>query len=153
MRELENYKYLGLLESGTIKQALIKFLKNEKRVSQMNGKISLKTHQRNKYLGYPRHKLQRTILKMDKRGTQTNGSEYKKVDEDSQGFISERWHKLYVSRKERERIPTSIEDSVNVSSRTRRLHIKEQRKNTYTAINSTGIISTNRRKIRKQIYE
>ena len=35
---------------------------------------------------------------MDKRRTQTNGADVKKVDDDVQGLISEKWHKqtMYV---------------------------------------------------------
>ena len=50
----------------------------------------------------------RTNLKMYKRGTLTNGSENKKIDNDAQGFT-------YKRRKEGRRGLTSNEDSVDAS--------------------------------------
>ena len=77
--EKENYKYLGILETNTIKQAEMKE-KNDKRVLQTNtetprnqrNKHSPNIHQRNKHLASPSRKILGTILKTDKGGTQTN---------------------------------------------------------------------------------
>ena len=56
--EKKNYKYLGILEANTIKQAEMKE-KNNKKVSQTNEKTSRnqallqETHQNVKHLGFP----------------------------------------------------------------------------------------------------
>ena len=52
---------------------------------------------------------------MDKEGTQTNGPENKKFNDDAQGLTSEWWHRLYKSKKEGGRELTSIEDNMDAS--------------------------------------
>ena len=70
-REKENQKYFGILEADTIKQVEMKE-KITKRVSQMNKKASWnkcmqqESHQRDKNLGCPPHKILGTILEMVK---------------------------------------------------------------------------------------
>ena len=70
--------------------------KNDRRVPQTNEKTSQNLalqqipHQRNKHLDSIPCKILGTILKMDKGITQTNGQVNKKVDNDEQGFTSER---------------------------------------------------------------
>ena len=66
----------------------------------------MKTH-----LGYLSGKILWFILKMDKGRIQIDGPEDKKVD-DSHALTSERWHRLYVWRKEGGRWLASIEDDV-----------------------------------------
>ena len=61
---------------------------NEK--ASQNQTLQQKYHQGDKHLGYFPCKILRTILKMDKVRTQTNGPEDKKVDDDTQGLTSER---------------------------------------------------------------
>ena len=61
---------------------------NEK--TSRNQALQQKSHQRGKHLGSPPCKILVTILKMDERGTQTNGPENKKIDDDTQGLTSER---------------------------------------------------------------
>ena len=80
---------------STIKQAKTEE-KIRKRVSQKNRKASQnkaqqqKAHQRDKHLGSPPLQEIWNSLKIDKKGTQTNGLEDKKVDNDAQGLTSER---------------------------------------------------------------
>ena len=54
---------------------------------------------------------------MDKGGTETFEQKEKKIDDNAQGFISERRYRLYVSRKEGQRELTSAEDCMNASIR------------------------------------
>ena len=70
-----------------------------------------------------------TILKMDKGETQTNGPKNKEIDNDALGLTSERWHRLYVSRKGEGRGLISIEDCVDASIK----WLKEQRKTNYSS--------------------
>ena len=81
--EMDNHKYLGILEVDPIKQVQ---MKETIRVSQKNKKASpnqalqLKSHQRDKQLHCPPCKILGTILKMDKGGTQFDGPKDKKMD-------------------------------------------------------------------------
>ena len=52
---------------------------------------------------------------MDKGESQTNGPEDKKIDKNEQGFTAERWHRVYVSRKEGKRELFSINKSMDAS--------------------------------------
>ena len=120
LRKKENFKYLGILEVGTIKQgeAMEKIrkellLKNEK--ASRNQAQQPNSHQRDKHLDSLPCKILSTILKMDNGATKTNGPKDKKIDEYVQGFISKRWHRLYVSRKEGRAVFASIEDCVDSS--------------------------------------
>ena len=58
-----------------------------------------KSHQMVKHLVCPPYKILGKILKMDKGGTQTNGPEDKKIDDDTQGLTSERWLRLRVKKR------------------------------------------------------
>ena len=90
--------------------------KSKNRVPQKNKKTSWnqalqqKSHQRNKHLGSSPCKIQWTIFKIVKEGTQTNRP--KKIDVDTQGLTPERSYRLYISRKGRRRL-TSIENYVD----------------------------------------
>ena len=60
---------------------------------------------------------------MDKGRTRRNGPEEKKIVDDAQGLMPERWHRLYVPKKEKEL--TNIEDFVDLSNLG--IYKKEQR--------------------------
>ena len=66
--ERETYKYLGILDADTIKQSKMKQRKNVFKIPQENQKTTRnqttwqKSHQRDKYQGYPPHKILGTIL-------------------------------------------------------------------------------------------
>ena len=79
----------------------------KERISQTNVKFSRnqalqqKSHQRGKYQGSCPCKILGTLLKMVKGKRQANGPENKKIEDNAQGFISERCiDRLYVQRKE-----------------------------------------------------
>ena len=99
--EKENYKYLGILEAGTIKQEEMKEKKKENSTFEGQENISKppKSHQRNEHLGSPSYKILGTILKIDKEGTQTNGPGNKKVDDYAQGLTSKRSYRRTVCIK------------------------------------------------------
>ena len=71
----------------------------KKNLPQANEKASRKqamqqkSHQNNKHWGRPFCRILGIILMMDKQGTQTNGSNDKKVEDHAHGFTSERWHR------------------------------------------------------------
>ena len=78
----EKENYLGILEAETIKQKEMKKrvpLKNEKTSEKQV--LQQKSYQRNKVLGSPTCKILEIILKMDKRGTQTNRAKNKEIDD------------------------------------------------------------------------
>ena len=66
-------------------------------ISQQN------SHQSNKYLGSPPCGILWIILKLDKRGTQTNRTKYKEIDEHAQGVTHKKWYRLtqYTKMKKR----------------------------------------------------
>ena len=76
--EKENYKYLEILKVDSIKQSEMKE-KNKKRVQQTNERASRnqvlqpKSHHRDKHLGSPPCKILETVLKIDKKVSQTYG--------------------------------------------------------------------------------
>ena len=85
----------------------MKSKKNKKRVPQKNEKVSRdqalqqKSHQRSKHLGSFPYKILGAILKIDKKGTQTNGPEDKKFMTMHQALYQrDDINRLYVSRKE-----------------------------------------------------
>ena len=133
--EKENYKYLGILEVDTTKQAEIK--KNSKRISQTNVKAfrnraqQLESHQKDKNLDCPTSKILGSILEIDEE--RTNEPEDKKANDDAQGLTSERWHWLYVSRKEGGRVLASIDDCENASIRKCEDYIKKNKERLITA--------------------
>ena len=65
-------------------------------------------------MGSPPYKVLGTILKMDKRGTQTNGPDDKKINDGAQSHPRDDIDRLYVSRKEggRGRIEGSADASI-----------------------------------------
>ena len=72
------------------------------------------------------YKIVWTILNMDKRGTQTNGPKNKETDDDAQSLTSERWYRQkYVSRKERSRRHTRIENCVDKTIQGRKEYNKK----------------------------
>ena len=125
---------------------------NEK--TSWNQALLQKSHQKNKQLGIPSCKILGTIFKMDEGGTQTNREEGKKVDDDAQGFTSEGWHRLYVSRKGGRRV-SSTEYSMNASISGLEDNIKKSKEGLITAVNiSTDNIKINRTTITgKQKWE
>ena len=114
LREKKNDNYLRKSEADIIKQTDIK----EKRKSQTNEKDSRNQtllqeyHKRDKPLGCLLCNILRTILKLDKGGSQKNGPEDKKVDDDIQVLTSKRWHRLNVFRKEDRNIIKKINPRV-----------------------------------------
>ena len=98
-----------------------------------------------KHLDSPSCKIIGAILIMDKRRTKTNELNNKKVDDHTQDLTPERCHRLYVSRKERGRGPTSIEISIDASIRGLKDYITNSTKRLTTAAsNSTNNIRINR---------
>ena len=86
--ENETYNYLWILQADTTKHAEIKG--EMKKISQEKEKTARKqttlqkSHQTDKYMGCPHpRKILGTILKVDERRTTTNGSEIKKINDDS----------------------------------------------------------------------
>ena len=85
-REKETYKYLGILETGTIKQVKIRE-QIKKRESQENQKttsdktIEQEPCKSDTYLGSPPCKILRTILEVDQWRTSTNRPKNKKTNE------------------------------------------------------------------------
>ena len=69
---------------------------------------------------------------MGKRGNETNKLKDKKVGEYAQGLASERWHRLYVSRKEGGRGNASIKDYVNNQFKYLRKKLKRTKKDYYS---------------------
>ena len=88
--------------------------KNKKSEAQMNEKASQdhvlqqKSHQKNKHLGSPFCKILGAILKMDKRGTRTNGPEDKKDDDNEQSFTLKRRHRQAIHVKKRRKKRTHL---------------------------------------------
>ena len=84
VREKETYKNLGILEVDTIKHVDMRE-KIKKRIPQENEKTMQnqttlqKSHQSDKYLGCPSHKILGAILKVNQRRTSTNEPENKKT--------------------------------------------------------------------------
>ena len=64
--------------------------KSKDKKTSRNQALKRKSHQWSKHLGSSSCKTLGTILKIDKRGTQTNESKEKEIDDHSQGLISER---------------------------------------------------------------
>ena len=85
-REKETYKYLGLLEADTIKQAEMNEKKKKEYLSEQessrNQTTLQKSHQSDKYEGCSSRKILGTILKMDVRRSSTNRNENKKTHDD-----------------------------------------------------------------------
>ena len=78
--EKETYKYLGILEADTNKQAEMKEKRviSVKRENYKKTTIEQKFHQRDKHQGCPHCKILVTNLKVDEGRTSTNGSENEK---------------------------------------------------------------------------
>ena len=82
--------------------------RKNKRVSRENQKVTWdktilqELYKRDKYLGCPTHKILRTILGVDQRRLQTNGSENKKTND----LESQRWHWQAICAKKRGRKST-----------------------------------------------
>ena len=74
---------------------------------------------------------------MDMGGTQTKGQKDMKLDDYPQGLTSVRWHKLYVSIKERERELASIEDCIDPSTQGLKDNIKNEQRGLITAANNS----------------
>ena len=116
--EKEIYKYLGILEVDTIKEAEMK--EKKKKVSNTNEKASRKqtlsqeSHQTDEYLGCSLFKITGTILKIDQR-TRKLMTMHKILHQ------RDDIDRFYVSRKEGGSGLTSVEDSTDT---TRRLHKK-----------------------------
>ena len=95
-----------------------------KRVSQTNEKTSRnqtlqqESNQRDKHLAG----LPCKILEIDT--WRTIGPEDKKFNDDAQGLTPERWHRLFVSKKEGERGVTNKEDSTDAAIRGYKHYIK-----------------------------
>ena len=84
--------------------------KNYKRVPQTNcskPNPTVEICQSNKHLGGLSSKILRIVLKINEEGTQTNGLKKKKIDDDAQGLIFERWLRqtICVKKRQRQRIP------------------------------------------------
>ena len=134
--ERENYKYLGILEVDIMNQVEIKEKIRKEYLKLLETKLCSRklSHQRNKHLGIPLCKILETILKRSKGRTQWKGPEDKKADDDAQGLISERWHRLYVSRKEGRRWFFSIEDCVYMNQyNDSRMTLKRANKTNYSS--------------------
>ena len=67
--EKETYKYLGILEAGTIKHAEMKEKIKNEFLKRMKKLLETKLHCRNLIKGCPPCKILGTILKMDERRT------------------------------------------------------------------------------------
>ena len=70
--------------------------------TSQNQTLQPDSHQRDKHLGCSPCKILRTIFDMDKGRTLTNEPKNKKANDDVWGLTSERWHRIYVSRKKEE---------------------------------------------------
>ena len=102
-----------------------------------------------KKLGYLPWKMHRTILKMNKGGTQTNGPEDKKVDNNTQGLTFERWHRQTIYKRKKNLPALKIAWMHQYGD-----YIKKSKERLITAAsNSTDKIRTNRTITRKQKQE
>ena len=82
---------------------------------------------------------------MDKGRTRTNEPDDKKVNDNVQGLTFKNWHRQYVSRKEKGREFSSIEDSVDASIWWLKDYIKKSKERLITvAHNSTDNTKKNR---------
>ena len=121
-------------------------MKNKKRIPQRNEKTSgnqalqKKFNQMDKHLGRPPRLILRTILKIDKRRTQTKRWEDKKIDDDGQGLTSERWYRQTICVKKRR----SIEDSMEASIQELTDYVKKWKWRLITAA-STDNVRTNKK--------
>ena len=129
--EKETYKYLGILEADTIKQAETMEKIRKEYLRQTKKLLETKFCSRNLIKGINTRavSLLRTILEMNAERTSVNRPENKKTDvlhprNDIDG--------LYVSRKEGRRGFASIEDSLEASIRRLEDYIKKQRKINYS---------------------
>ena len=78
-------------------------------------------------------KILGSILEKDKGRTSTNGPEDKKDNDDAKLLKSEKWHRVYVSRKEGGIGLASIEDFVDVSIRELEAYTKKCKERLITA--------------------
>ena len=108
LKEKETFKYFGILEADTIEQ------------------VEKKEKIRKEYLSLP-CKILGNILKMDKEGTQINGPEDKKINDDAQKF------RQTISTKEGGRGLASIEDNVDASIKGLEDYMKKNKKKRLTA--------------------
>ena len=108
--------------------------------------ILQKSHQRDKHLGCPPSKILWTIPKVDERRTSTNGAEKKKKKLLTMHKVlhpRDGVYKLYVSKKEKGRGLTSIEDTIDASTQRLEDNIKDTEKDRFkrpeTSKESLGI--------------
>ena len=93
LREKVNYKYLGILESDTIKQVELKDIikkstsKEREGFSKTSSVVDIACREKDQ--SSSPCKIHLTILKKNKSGTSTNELENKKIDNDAEVFTSE----------------------------------------------------------------
>ena len=102
-----------------------------------NQTLQQKSHQRNRHLDSTPFKILRTILKKDPRGTLTNGSKDKEINDSEQGFMTERWHRWYVSRNGG-RGHNSTEDYIDVSRQGFKKGFKKSKERLITATSNSS---------------
>ena len=125
---------MGILEANTVKQVemkeqIKKRISQEKEKTTRNQTIQQKSHYRDKNLGCHPSKILGNILKVDEGKTSTNGLENKKTIDDTWGLTSQRWHRIYVSRKEGGRGLASTEDRFDVSTQRLKDYIEQRKTN------------------------
>ena len=59
-----------------------------------------KSHKKGKYLDSHTCKIFCALPKMNEERNHSEGQQKKEIDDDTQGFIPEEWHRHYESRKE-----------------------------------------------------
>ena len=101
--EKENYKYSWMLEADIVKQAEIKDKitksTSDERENFLKPSSAAETSSKGKSLGNPPCKPLRTILKIDKGKTQTNGPKGKKVDDNAQGLTFARLNRQTICQE------------------------------------------------------
>ena len=89
--EKENYKYLGILEANTIKKVKMREKLRKEYIRWIRKLLKINHCSRKLITDSFYRKIHRTILKMDKVGTQVNEQEDDKVEDHSLGLTAKRY--------------------------------------------------------------